>query len=455
MGNGLKKFIPEFRAENDSASIKGAVLSSLYITLPLSIILWAIIFFGAEFIAINFFDSKGLIPLIKILSFTIPIGVVKQTFYDTTLAFNKIIYKVASVRIIQNIVQLGVTVGLLLLGYNVVSAAWGWLVGGIVALLLGFYVVERKIGPILFSDVKPKYRTREMLRFSSPLVISGLIGTLMGWADTGFLGYYMTNYEVGLYNAALPTAMLILLPHKAIGSLSLTSFSELKEKNRDKVQDSIRTASYWIFSLVFPTFLIMLLYSEQVLKVLFGSQYGKASLALSILAVGYLVDTLVGKVGSYLQAEGHSDYFLYNNIAALTLNVLLNFILIPKFGITGAAIATASSTALSNILLCFEAWKKEKVITIPKKLYRVVIAGIIPLLVVIGIDSILFVNTPFWFLFPAAIIYYGVYFISFLNILGLGQEEKEVFLRIGEIIEYEEEVEYILKKVEGLFGEKS
>ena len=448
LGNGLKKFIPEFRARDDFASIKGMVLNALELTVPLSIILFGIVFFGAEFIAVTFFDNTEIIPLIKILSFNIPLGVLTRTFFDTTLGFNKIIYKTGTVRILQNVVQLGLTLGLLFLGFNVVSAAWGWLGGKILSVVLGFYFMEKKVGPILFSKVKARYHRKKLLRFSAPLLLSGIIGTLMGYADTGLLGYYMTDFEVGLYNAALPTAMLILLPHKAIGSLAITSFSELKERDRESVEASMQTATRWVFSLVLPTFLIMLLFSEQILNILWGGQYTQASIALSILACGYLIDAMVGRVGSFLNSTGHTKYILYNNVAALTLNLVLNIVLIPIYGIIGAAIATATSTILTNVLMFAEVWRKENVISIPSvSILKTTLTGLLSLLPVIGLDTVLFLNTPYWFLIPAGLIYGLSYVTMYILILGLGNEEKEVLERLGEISGREKEVDKILKLV--------
>jgi len=445
LGNGLKKFIPEFRTENDLASIKGMVLNALEMTVPLSLLLFGIVFFGAEFIATTFFDNRNIIPLIQILSLTIPIGTISSIFYDTTIGFNKIIYKTSGVRIIQNIVQLGLTLTLLILGYEVASAAWGWLAGTTIAAILGFYFMEKKTGPILFSKTKAKHHRKKLLKFSAPLLLSGIIGTLLGWADTALLGYYMTDFEVGLYNAALPTAILILIPHKAIGSLAITSFSELKERNKKAIQDSMQTATRWVFSLVLPTFLILTLFSEQVLTIMWGTQYTQASTALSILAIGYLIDALVGRVGSLLNATGHTKYLLYNNTAALTLNLVLNIILIPIYGFIGAAIATATSTILTNILMFVEVWRKENIISIPHTaIAKILITGLIPLTLVIGLDRILFTNTPYWFLIPAALIYGTLYLSVYLKVLGLRGEEKEVLLRIGHLTGREDEIRKLL-----------
>ena len=452
LNSGLQKFIPEFRVNDEKAKIKGLVLGSLYISVPASLIVTITIFYGSEFIALELFESPGLVPVLKVMSVAPLFASLSKIFLDTTVAFNKIIYRAGTMKIIQNIVQLLVTLVLIILGLEVVGAAWGWIAGTIVAAILGFYFMERKVGPIIFSTANPEYQFKKILRYSSPLLLSGIIATVMGWADTALLGYFMADSEVGLYNAALPTALLILLPHQAIGSLALTSFSELKERKKENVEKSMQRATYWVFSLVFPTFLIMTLFSDQVLLVLFGSEYTIAGTALSILAVGYLFSASVGRVGSYLQAEGYTNYILYNNLIAIALNIGLNIAMIPVYGIIGAAIATASSTILANILMTYEVWKKEEVISLPfRKVFEITAVGLVPLLLVAGLDMVLFNNTPFWFIFPAGIIYYLLYAAVFLRFIGLEDEERKVFLRTGEKIGYRDEIESILTRVENAF----
>lgn len=432
VGSALKKYIPEFRSRNEPGKIKGLLISSIEISLPLTLLVAFSILLGSEVIA-GFFGIEKLAPLLKIMSISVITINITSLFFDTTIGFNKIAYKTLTTEILQSIIQIVVTGILLLAGFGVMSAAWGWLAGSAISALIGILVVEKKIGPILLSNQKKVPQHKEIIRFSAPLLFSGLLATLMGWADTGILGYYMTDYQVGLYNAALPTAMLILIPHQAIGSLAISSFSELKERNSESLEDSIQKATGWVLTLVIPTFLLLLLYSEEVLRLLFGQTYTTAYLALSILAVGYLVDASVGMVGNLLKSLGNTKYLLYNNSAALLLNLILNLALIPHIGIIGAAIATASSTALANILMFIEVWREKKIISIPQqKTIKIILTAITPLITLAILDKILFTTTPFWFLIPAGILYYTTYFLLYLKTIGVQSEEKEIIKIIGE-----------------------
>jgi hypothetical protein len=109
---------------------------------------------------------------------------------------------------------------------------------------------------------------------------------------------------------------------------------------------------------------------------------------------------------------------------------------------------TAGSTILTNLLMFIEVWKKEGVISIPfKRIGRVILTAILPLAFIIGLDNLLFDQTPFWFLFVGCIIYFILYLALFLKILGLGEDEKEVVLQIGEITGFREKVKVIIERL--------
>ncbi|PSH01324.1 MAG: hypothetical protein BRC26_03785 [Nanohaloarchaea archaeon QH_8_44_6] len=131
-------------------------------------------------------------------------------------------------------------------------------------------------------------------------------------------------------------------------------------------------------------------------------------------------------------------------------NIILNIILIPKIGIIGAAVATAGSTVITNSLLVAEAWRREKVLTLSDKMPSVIIASMIPLVCIITLDRILFADTPYWFLIPAVILYYSVYALLFVRLVGLDESELKVIRRLGEKTGQDEKTEKfteLLKKI--------
>jgi len=100
----------------------------------------------------------------------------------------------------------------------------------------------------------------------------------------------------------------------------------------------------------FPIFLMMVFLPKFFLNLLYGSDYQSGNIALQILAFGVIVNTSVGLVGLVLNGVGRTKLTLIADIIGSVSNVTLNFLLIPNYGIVGAAAATSFSLAVRNIL---------------------------------------------------------------------------------------------------------
>jgi O-antigen/teichoic acid export membrane protein len=446
MDSALKKFIPEYREQEDLASIKGITLSTIHISLGLSIIFASVIFISADFIAAEFFKSPNLANIIRIFGI---IGIIKAPYdriVDASLGFNTTKYEVLTKNILQNIIKISLTLILVFLfGFGLMGAVWAWMGAVLLSSIAAFYFLERKVGPVLTSKVKPKYQHRKVALFGYPLMLSGVISTAQGWIDTGLIGYFMSNADVGFYNAAFPTAMLIMIPSQALGSLALSSISELGGKKEKSQEKALKTLTNWSFALVFPAFLLMVLFSEQAIKILFGAQYRVAATALSILAFSNLVSATVGNIGSYLQSKGHNKIIFYNTAITVVFNIGLNIYLIPKFGITGAAIATGVSSILAELFLFIETYRHEKVISLHPKMIKTIISGLTSIAVIYFIIEKLFVITPYWVLPPAAVLFFTLHFLIFLKTGGLTEYDKEIVLTLARKFRVERELKKALK----------
>ena len=442
--NGLKKFIPEFKEENDWASIKGIVLSALQINFIGALLVGTVIFFSAEYLAVEIFNNRGLIPVIQVFGFLQLISRPYEIFIDTTIAFNKVKYKVISTNIIQPILQLIITVGLIFIGFNVMAAVWGWVGAIALTIPIAFYFMEKKVGPILTSNEKPKYNRKELFTFSYPLMLSGMIAVFLGWTDTAFLGYFMDQSAVGLYNAAFPTALILLIPAQALGTLSLTSYSELGAKGLNK-EEALKTMTRWTFALTFPAFLIMMLYSSELLILLFGSKYESASLVLTILAIGKMFNSAMGHIGEVLTSSGKTNLVFYNTSLNFIFNVILNIYLIPIYGIAGAAIATAASSILINTLVALEVWRHHKINAFSKNMLKTGFSGLLSIGIIHATFNQIFDPAPYWSLIPAAIIFFLLYALIFLRTGGLKEYDREILFTLGEKIGYKKEVKNLIR----------
>lgn len=445
LDQGIEKFVSEYRMEDDKAKIRGVVLSSLFISLLMSLIVGGGIYFYAEFIAAQIFKSQGLASILRVFAFVPPFAAISKVFISVAVGFKDVKYEVISERVAKNVIQVAATVGLLATGLGVIGAVYGWLISSIVTAGITVFLVERYVFPVLRPKFEAKYNFSELLKFSFPLFLTGMIGTLLGWADTFFLGYYMGDAEVGLYNAALPIAMMLQIPYRSFNSLSLPSMNEIKDSTEDTSR-TLKTLTRWTIISTIPLFALLFLFAEPSIALLFGREYVSASGVLVILSAGYFFSVSTGHLGAVIKSESRNEFILFNTVANFFLNIALNILLIPRYGITGAAIATAGSIFFVNSLMLMETYHIKKVQPFSRRQLKPIVAVVPSILVVYLVLNQLFTTVPVFALVPG-FIFFGALYLALFLAMGLEEEDREMIKAVGDKFGCREEAEKLLEKV--------
>jgi O-antigen/teichoic acid export membrane protein len=210
---------------------------------------------------------------------------------------------------------------------------------------------------IRFTDFSKPSGFLPLLQTSTPMLITGSVFFILGWADNIFLGIFKTEYDVGIYDAAFKIAAAPAMVLVAINAIQAPVFSDLFHRGEmNKLKASVEKGSKLLFYTSVPVCLFIWLFPSFLLGI-FGEQFKTGSAALIILAGGSLVNALTGSVGVLLQMTGRQKEYNYIVITAAGINIALNIILIPAYGIIGAAIASASSIILQNIAAAFYVYK--------------------------------------------------------------------------------------------------
>lgn len=348
---GIKRYVSYYKGQEDPSRIKGTILSGLMISFPLSLILTVLFFFNAEWISVHVFHELELTTVLMIFALAIPFMVVARIFMLATIGFQDLRYRVYVNDMFQNIFKVIAIVILLSLGFGVIGVAIGWVLAIICMPFLAFYFLEKRVFPIFRTTVKAVYTRRELLMFSLPLIFVGIAAMVTNWTDTLMLGYFATAEDVGVYNAAFPTARLLSVFLTSFGAIFMPVISELYSRNAlDDLRDTYSAVTKWIFALIVPVFLLMVLFSNWILDLMFGQEFVRGAMALSILAFGYLIVSVVGPTGQVLQAYGRTRVLMGMSFFGAGINVVLNYVLIPIYGVNGAAVATGTSLAAMNVL---------------------------------------------------------------------------------------------------------
>jgi O-antigen/teichoic acid export membrane protein len=434
LDSAILNYLPKYRHNENEKKIRGIVKSAFTLAIPASVVLSGLVFFFSEFIATAVFGNSGLTPVIQIFAVAIPFGVVTKISLDVTKAYKTAKYQVWIRQIGQNIVQVIAAAALIFLGFDVAGAAGGWLTGSIAGGIVSVYIMEKKFGPLLFSRKEDTREYRKIFRYSYPLILAGAIGSILGWTDTFFIGYYMQETSVGLYNAALPTAMLMMIPYQALAALVMPSMSETIEREDKDLSKLLKTLTRWTFTLSFPAFCLMFLFSDQALHILFGAEYTSAATSLTILAFGYLYSSSVGHLDSVIKAIEKTKILYKNAAVNFVVNIGLNIILIPKLGIIGAALATTGSIVFSQTLLLAEVYYFRNTQPFSFDSIKPVISASVALVITYLALNQLFNIVPLWALIPGVSLF-GLIYLTILYLSGgIQSKEKKVLKEIWKSI---------------------
>ena len=195
---------------------------------------------------------------------------------------------------------------------------------------------------------------KKILRYSLPLMAVGMVQFLILWSDTLMVGFYMEARDVGVYSAVVKVAMASTLLLYVVNTTfpPLISAACVKKK-WEELHKLYKNSVIFLTAFSIPVFYYLMVYAKNVME-LFGTEFVTGEYALVILAIGQFVNVITGPAGFILMLSGKEKIEALNIFLTFLFNVIMNIILIPRFGISGAAAATAGSMIIVNILRVLE-----------------------------------------------------------------------------------------------------
>lgn len=191
-------------------------------------------------------------------------------------------------------------------------------------------------------------------RMSLPLLLITGCEVMMQSIDVLVISRYLPPSDIGIYFAAAKTMSVVLFVHFAVGSTFANRFASLDARgDRQALESTIRQAVNWTFWPSLALAMGILALGRPILW-LFGPQFTAGYGLMAILAVGYLAKAATGPSEFVLNMLGQQKACAAGLAAAVLLNLALCTLLVPPFGLQGAAIATAmawTANAALNVLL--------------------------------------------------------------------------------------------------------
>ncbi len=352
-------FVSYYKGRRDFAEMWG--LSRTFIIIGTLLALSGVAFslLTAKTLASLFFHNVTYYPFIYMASFYIGAGIIFGVLHGITLGHQMfradgIIYLLSA--------SLSYLVGLLFLLifhsvlYVFVGFGLSYLYGSIIYVVLLFNK-EPSI-----KEKKSKTPLPKILGYSWPIILSSLIGYGSTYVDRFVVAYFLSLSTLGIYGFALTISASLAFFSGPLVNILIPKLSEYFSANdKDKLRWGVNLSSALMILIYSPITLGVASIAPLVLSLLARSIYITGTIALIILLGISSLFILWSVFSSVIYAIGKTKIYILSTSITLMSNVALSFLLIPRVGMTGAAIANSSVSVISFIITYYYSIVREAI----------------------------------------------------------------------------------------------
>jgi O-antigen/teichoic acid export membrane protein len=424
-------FVPQFLADAEYGKAKRALQNVFSIGI-LSSILGAIILFVLIGDLQTIFNEPQIGEILPYLVLLIPLQTTLRTLVACFNSIKKMKYRVAVRNLLNPLVRTLGAVGLVLAGAGVLGLVGGYLLGVAVAVTFGFLFFFHEAEWIR-SAKSESISNYSLLSYSLPLVFAGVIYSLIGQIDYFVIGYFLDSSDVGQYRVAYLLAGNLLIVLRAITPIFKPMIAE-DQSNNSLLENRYRLATRWTTMLTLPLVVTLVAAPDAYLSLLFTPEYSVAGMTVVALSIGYMLNASVGPEGMMLEGLGRTRLTLFNTLVLIGINALLNILLVPRFGILGAGVATGVALAAAGIIGVLEIYLLYSVFPFQRHLFLTWVAILPPIVFAYVLISLEFGELLTAFLLPLTVSI--IYTFVLRGIGAFTHQDAEVAMKFDEYLGY-------------------
>ncbi len=235
-------------------------------------------------------------------------------------------------------------------------------------LVMMFYAFSVKFPVIVFRGI---VNIRSILNYSGLIIIAASIATILLDIDKVMLGYYIPIQEIAYYNVAIFIAAVIAVPQRAMHQILMPlSAKYLNENDFDALDDLYKKSALNLFIIAGFIFLLIVLNIKE-LYFLIPEEFNGGLFVVLIISAAKLYDAILGSNNAILFNSDYYRMVLFFGVILVAIMIFLNILLIPLFGINGAAMATFLAIFMYNTLKLFFVYKKFKILPFTKNSLKI------------------------------------------------------------------------------------
>lgn len=429
MGHTFVRFIPVSLSRGNEAGAAGVFRMGTRVALATS----------AGF-AILLFALRGTLagpvfkePLLAGIMPIVAVGTLGATFQlvlgQTLRALRKTAQESLCLEVVNKTTKLAIFLALAGLGLGLTGITIAFVAAYFISAGTMLALIWRQAPYLMSGPASMPAPRREIAAFSSMMLFVGFMNYSLSISDRVMLGILGTSGDVGIYNTAFLISNVLTLVFMGFNASFAPVISELYHNGKRRELRSLYSSlTRGILIIIMPAFCWIIGFGDDLLR-FFGPEFVGGYVALVVLAVSVVVRCVVGTVGTMLVMSGHQKFNAVNIVIVTAMNVGLNLLLIPRYGLLGAAIATAVSVSIIDTVGLIEVRVLLKIHPYSIAFLKVAFAA----LTVLAGNLFLRWNTPELSIFAITGVLAATY-VAFVGVIALLGVEREDRLIAGRVV---------------------
>lgn len=343
------RYVAVYNGTRNHNALRALLSATTLLLLGLNLLIAVGMVLGRE-MAGRFYHSPDLpryMPLFAILMF---LGAISSYYSQVMAGLKDVAKRTLITNFIGTPLVLTLTVLLLALG----TGLWGYMV----AQVLATTVVVGLLARVAWKLVPPSDRlsgashstfSREIVSFSAATLGMSALDFLVSQADKVLLGFYLNARVLGMYVLASTLVSFVPIVLQSVNQIFAPAIADLLAQGQKQVLGRLyQTLTKWVLGVTLPLALVIIVLAPQFMR-LFGTEFEAAWSVLVIGTLGQIVNCAVGSAGFLLLMSGNQKRLLRVQVGSAVLSIGLNLLLIPRFGMVGAAVSATIINAGSNL----------------------------------------------------------------------------------------------------------
>ncbi len=422
---GLDQGVIKFASQiSNPKSLPGFYRQAAKLALISGFLIGILFFYLSPWISNQIFLSTELTQIIRLFAVVYPVVSILKVISSSTLNLKTVKYVILVDEFIQPLSNFLLVIIFLTLGFRL---------NGMVAVSGFSFVIALMFSLIFFKKLFPERSNEpsgmtfaQLISFSLPSSFGIIFSILITLNDRILLGIFRPENEVGIYQAVGLFSLIFITLLSSVKTIFAPLISHLLSAGeREKSIQLFRTSTKWTLYLCVPFFLVFLLYSQELVTVIFGSEYLSGAPVLVLLVLGQIANMVTGPVDHFLIMAGYQKDWFVTSLIGFIFNICANLILIPMAGLFGAAISLSVTMFFLYLAGIIRATRLFRFLPYDRRFIKIAVAAATSFL--ICFLPKLTGNTSILFLIITAVIAASSFY-TILYFMKFDPEDKDIFI---------------------------